>query len=83
MVPDGSFRKFAVHNHKATECSIMSVVQNLNHNDLPPSTGNSTPVMNEASSLARKVVALATSSGVANRPKGMLDRRLLLVSGVS
>lgn len=80
MVPDGSVRKLAVHNHKFADSSIKSAVQHLNHNDLPPSTGNSTSVMNEASSLARKVVALATSSGVANRPKGMLGR---IVSGVS
>lgn len=83
MVPDGSFQRLPVHNHKITECSPMPVVQYRNYNDLPPSTGNSIPVMNEASSLARKAVALATSSGVANRPKGMLDRMLLLFSGVS
>ena len=35
----------------------------------PPSTDNVTPVMNEASSDAKKAIALATSSAVPARPK--------------
>ena len=38
----------------------------------PPSTGITAPVMNEASSLARKSTAAATSRGWPSRPMGVL-----------
>ncbi|KAG1648002.1 hypothetical protein GQR58_030162 [Nymphon striatum] len=37
----------------------------------PPSTSRQTPVRNSASSLAKNMIDLATSSGVARRPMGM------------
>jgi hypothetical protein len=52
-------------------------------NALPPSTGNSIPVIKLASSLARKLAAFATSAGVAKRPNGMPAVILALPSGVS
>lgn len=39
--------------------------------DQPPSTRNSAPVTNDASSLARKFTTLATSAGVPTRPSGV------------
>ena len=47
---------------------------NLTHNHirlLPPSTGNSTPVTNAASSLANQQTAFPTSKAVANLPNGI------------
>jgi hypothetical protein len=38
----------------------------------PPSTGSTAPVMNEASSEARKAMALATSAGSPMRPIGCM-----------
>ena len=49
----------------------------------PPSTGNSTPVMNEASSLPKYAAAAAISVGSARRPRGMADTSFLRFSGVS
>jgi hypothetical protein len=44
------------------------------YTDRAPSTSIETPLMNAASSEARKRQALATSSGVEKRPRGMVAR---------
>ena len=41
---------------------------------VPPSTGSTTPVMNEAASDARNAMAAAISAGEANRPSGTAAR---------
>lgn len=50
---------------------------------LPPSTGKSTPVMNFASSDARKTAALATSTGSVSRCSGIDFQNCSRFSGVS
>jgi len=42
----------------------------LDHNRPPPDTSRTCPLTNEASSLARKRMQLATSSGCPTRPSG-------------
>src|SRR4051794_15215198 len=49
----------------------------------PPSTSNATPVMKAASSEASQRAALAMSSGVDSRPKGIDARNFSRISGVS
>ncbi len=48
---------------------------------LPPSTGNTTPVMYLACDEARKSAALATSDGSPNLPIGVRARTLAFLSG--
>jgi len=49
----------------------------------PPSTGNSTPLMNSEASVARMRAALATSAGRERRPSGMVAMNFARFSGVS
>src|SRR6195952_5629548 len=49
----------------------------------PPSTSIATPVIIEASSLHKNDAALPRSSGVENRPSGIVDKNLARISGVS
>ena len=49
----------------------------------PPSTSRAVPVIIVASSEQMKQAVLAKSSGVENRPNGMVDKNAFLRSGVS
>ena len=49
----------------------------------PPSTSMHTPVSRLASSLHKKQAALPKSSGREKRPKGIVDKNLARISGVS
>ena len=49
----------------------------------PPSTSNATPVIMLASSEHKKHAAFPISSGVENRPNGIVDKNLARTSGVS
>ena len=50
---------------------------------LPPSTSIATPVIMDASSEQRNVAVFPISTGIENRPSGMVARNFLRISGVS